>query len=111
MSTENDLSFHQREDVQITWTLSPVADITGWTLQFAVRQAVDGPVLILKSTSSGITITDGPGGAFRLDLADADTIRIAPGLYLYDVARIDSGNHAVLSYGTLTLQEPMVPWA
>jgi len=83
----------------------PVAkNITGWTLAFTLRQSAgDATVLITKTTSSGITITNPTGGVFQVSLDDVDTIALASGKYAYDCKRMDADAEAILVYGTLTL--------
>ena len=56
-----------------------VVDITGTTLRWSAKHAVNsGTADISKSTGgSGITITDGPNGAYTVALVPADTASLA----------------------------------
>lgn len=94
------------EDKQVYWdvvdSLGTPQNMTGWTLEFVLRRAQNAAPLILSKTP---TVTTGAGSADRalLTLAAADTKDLAPGLYAYSVARVDSGHQQILAFGTFVL--------
>lgn len=104
MASVANISFYKGEDVTLTVTMSPVTNITGWTLQFTLRkQYGDTTALITKTTGAGITITDAANGVFQVTLASADTVNQELRPYVYDIQRTNAGNRTVLTIGNLTL--------
>ena len=105
-----DDKFFRGEDKVLKVTIDdgatpPVAkDITTWTLAFTLRRSAGAEeVLITKTSASGITITNGPGGLCQVAISDTDTASLVPGKYAYDVKRMTADAEAILVYGTLTL--------
>jgi predicted RecA/RadA family phage recombinase len=97
-------SIYKGEDVAITDSLSPVTNITGWSLQFTLRKNYgDTSAILTKTIGAGITVTDVTNGVFKIALANADTANLAPGVYVYDVERTDAGNRTVLTIGYLNI--------
>jgi hypothetical protein len=107
VANQQNISFYKGEDVVLNGVLSPVIDITGWSLQFAVQAVVgQNPILILKTTSNGgIQIINGPQSLFNVIIHSSDSA-IPAGVYYFDVQRIDPGNHRELVIGTLTILPP-----
>jgi hypothetical protein len=77
---------------------SPV-DITNYYIWFTVKRRIqenDGSAFIQKYIANGITITDGPGGQFVVDILNGDTSS-SPAVelfeYLYDLQIKDSLNN------------------
>lgn len=104
MATSANISFYKGEDITLTVTMSPVTNITGWTLQFMVKkQYGDATAQITKTVGSGITITDATNGVFTVAIARADTSGLDPGVYVFDIQRTNAGNQTVLTIGNLTL--------
>ena len=104
MAANANISFYKGEDVTLTVTMAPAANITGWTLQFTMRkQFGDSSALITKTNGSGITITDAANGVFKVTLASADTATLDLRAYVFDIQRIDAGNRTVLTIGNVTL--------
>ena len=101
MSITSHLSFFRGEDMVLDFQMSPVADVTGWTISLKVADALGGTVQFAKSA----TIVDGPRGRFRVNLASADTASLAVGRYVWDARRTDSGSKATLADGTLDLRQ------
>jgi len=99
MSIPSNFSFFRGEDVVLDFQLSPVEDITGWTLSLKVADTLGGSVQFTKSP----TITDGPRGKFRTTIASADTASLTAGRYTWDVRRTDSGSKATLAHGEINL--------
>lgn len=84
-------------------------NITGWALE---RKPVTGAKssgwLVSKTTSSGISITDGAGGVCQVTIADTDTDNLTGSdqpNYQHELTRTDSGNEDVLAYGSVVLRQ------
>ena len=110
-STKVPLAFHVGEDVTVQVTISPVVDITGWTLVMTARLTLGVlPLAFQKSTGGfGIVITSGPLGVFNITVASADTSALAAVEYFYDIQRTDVGFRHVLVEGMLTLAAMVNP--
>ena len=81
-------------------------NITDYALEWVVRETPGGATAsITKTTSDGITITDGPGGVCRVAIADGDTLSLAPGRYFHTLRRTDADLETVLSFGQAVLQQ------
>lgn len=108
MAVTANFSFYRGEDTLITVTMTPITDITGWSLQFTARVTLDIlPIAITKTTGHGITLTNPTGGVFTIFLLSADTNTLDPGNYYFDIQRVDSGFHGVLTTGVMTLLDPV----
>lgn len=87
-------------------------NITGWALEWVLYQGVSpkkgATALITKTTSAGITITNGAGGVCQVAIADTDTDTIdgddKPGYY-QELRRTDAGLEDVLAYGPVTIKQ------
>lgn len=101
---QSNFSLYKGEDVVVTDSMTPVTNITGWSLQFTLRKNYgDATALVTKTVGAGITVTDATNGVFKITLASADTANLALGNYVYDVERTDVGNRTVLSIGNLNI--------
>lgn len=70
-------------------------DLTGKTINFAVRLTKEGATLFSKSSpSSGITIINAAGGIFKIQIDPADTTSLADDNY-YHETKITSGSEVV----------------
>jgi hypothetical protein len=105
MSITSNLAFFRGEDVTVTFTMNPPADITGWTLTFTVRDKLGGTSQFSKTVGSGITLTIPTRGVFQVAIASADTSGLAVGRYVWDVRREDSGNKTTLADGYIDLRQ------
>jgi hypothetical protein len=101
MATNTALEMAVGEDITLSLSMSPVVDITAWTITFTVARDVNTPApkLLTKSAS----IVSGPAGTFSVAMLAADTVAIAPCVYHWDAWRTDSGSARRLGYGTFTL--------
>jgi hypothetical protein len=80
-------------------------NISGWALRWDMRRndnEVDPPVLT-KTTSAGITITDGPNGVGTIAIASADTDALSPRMYRHSLKRTDAGSETELLFGNAVL--------
>lgn len=102
MAAHNDFAWFRGEDILITFTMTPLTDITGWTISAKVKTAVQEPTALL--TIAG-TVTSAAAGIFTVAVTAAqNTSTLAVGRYDYSVTRTDSGSVAVLSEGTITVK-------
>ena len=102
MAAKQEISIYRGEDIDLNFTMSPVADITGWTIVFTLAERLGNPTKILNGISG--TVTSGPDGTFTVSLTSAQTT-ITPGDYWYDVWRTDSGNKRVLAVGKFYVED------
>lgn len=100
-------TIYKGEDVTLNFTMSPVVDISGWTLSFTIRdERLTGSALV---TAAG-SVTSGVDGTFSVALTAAQTTTLDPDEYAWDVWRTDSGSATVLALGDITVAgTPRVP--
>ena len=105
MATEADVSWFVGEDKTLRFTVyqadgETVQNITGWTLEWAVRRFLGSTdALLTKTTGSGISITDGPNGICEVSLARTDTDTLGRGGFYHALRRTNSGASTVLTFG------------
>ena len=78
-------------------------NITGWALNWVLTDKPGTTALITKTTSSGITITNGAGGVYQVTIDAADQTTLAAGTYYYRSWRTTSGSEQALAFGPVTL--------
>ena len=100
MAVLNDIEIYKGEDIIIRFTMSPVVDISGWTMVFTVKKSY---VSASPTFAVNGTITDGPAGKFQFAIPSATTT-INAGDYVHDATRTDSGNYKVLSSGPFVVR-------
>ena|SRR6266446_2969736 len=115
MPPEQTLRIIRAQDLTLRASMNPPRDLTGWTIQFRIRDAVGGASSLLKTTAAGITIADAGRGILSISLARADTASLTPsnGLaagkgYVWEVRRTDTGSETVLARGQLILEQEIV---
>lgn len=76
-------------------------DITGWSLEWTVRDGASYPSpLILKTTGgAGITLTTPLQGEGEIAIADTDTASMSPGKYWHRLKRTTAGSEQVEVHG------------
>lgn len=105
--TEQDCELYAGDDHILEYTITDEnnapLDITGATITWI---AWDGATAVItKSTSSGISITDAPGGVFRLTLAPTDTYALTPKAYTHGASiSIEAGAYMTVATGTMILK-------
>ena len=107
MAVTQDYTWNRGETVVITDTITddgtadgtPV-NITGWTLQ---AYLTTNGAQVVKTIGNGITVTDAPNGVCTITFARDDTEDVQPGTYQWALWRMDAGNEAALTKGTVTL--------
>jgi hypothetical protein len=100
MSISTNLTFFRGEDIALTFTLSPLQDITGWTIVWKLADR-SGSVILTKSATLVVAVT----GTFKVTIDSADTAALSMGLYLWDCRREDVGAKATLADGYLFLRQ------
>jgi len=89
------IKIYRGEDVIITFTMSPIIDITGWSILMTITKKFNTTTKIL--TIPG-TVLSGPDGQFYVPLTSIQT-DINPEVYKYDVFRNLPDDNRVLSIG------------
>ena len=80
-------------------------DITGWTLEWALKgEDRDTAALLTKTTTTGIALTTPSQGVATVSIADTDTTSLNPGRYRYALKRTNDGLEAVLAEGEAILK-------
>ena len=101
-------SYFRGEDQRIAFTIrnnaGGLVNVTGWALRWQLYDRRGGSVLITKTTSDDVSVTDGPGGAVLVTVDAADTAGMQSGALWYELWRTDSGSAQVLAYGAVRLQ-------
>jgi hypothetical protein len=106
MAVVENITVYRGEDYSAVITMVPLTDITGWSIQFTLRQNVwdTGTPLVTKTTAAGGVALNSPAtaGVFTVYLTSAD-LTLTPGTYSWDCARTDSGLKSCLATGYLFL--------
>jgi hypothetical protein len=105
VSVQANIPFFQGEDLTLNFTLTPLTDVTGWTLVSTVKDKLGGTVQF----NPAVTITDAGRGKFQAVWTRTQTGALAPGDYVWDVRRTDAGNNTVLAHGEATCRQPVTP--
>lgn len=102
-TTQNDITVYRGEAATLTFTMTPVVDITGWLISMVVkRKWVDSSALLNMSG----TVTNGPNGVFTVDITNNQIkTTLGVGLFAYDVQRTTSGSETVLSIGRFVVKQ------
>lgn len=103
----NDLIFFVGDDWPIIpFQMSPVVNITGWTIQFSLYPAsFSTSAIFTRSTPSEVTITSGTGGSFEVESIPAlITGSLKQLVYTYRVHRVDSGYRREIAFGSLPVR-------
>lgn len=100
MASNDKISIYRAEAVVLNFTMTPVEDITGWTLALTVAAEYDQapPKTITKA---GV-VTDGPAGKSSVTLTSAET-NVTVGAYKYDLWRTDVGQERPLAVGVFNV--------
>jgi len=98
--TDQDIVVYRGEAVTLPFTMSPVVNISGWTLKFTVTKAANKTTKLLGPLS--MTVTSGAAGTFSITLAE-EQLNFTPGAYRFDVWRTDEGLEQPIAIGNFTL--------
>lgn len=86
-------------------------NITGVDIRWWMAKNVkklDADVLIKKSTTDGISITDGPNGKFEVTIEPEDTETLKAGSYYHEAEVDDAGVISTVMTGKATLTPTLV---
>jgi len=100
MVVEQDLTIYRGSAAVLNFAASPVENISGWTIHFAVARANGSATKAIGPITAAVV--DGPTGTYRVSLTAALT-NIRPADYQYDVWRVDAGQETLLRRGSFTL--------
>lgn len=100
MAITTDLQIYRGESRSLFFVVSPVTDITDWTLEFNLSRSKNSTTQVLTKSC---TILDAPSGTFRCDLTSDETEALLVGNYFWDVWRTDAGYHRVAGIGKFTI--------
>ena len=91
--------------VTVTDSAGAAQTMTGWTLEFSLRQhRSDGKgTQVLTTTSATLSNGSGTDDVVSFPIADTDTDPLAPGVYDWAVWRTDAGSETCLAFGTVAL--------
>ena len=98
MAIKTQLSLFRGEDVLLGFDIDE--DISGWGLSLTISDQTSDATPSL--TVAG-TITDAATGLCQAPLTAAQTASLTQPVYVWELARTNSGAVAVLAYGTLTV--------
>jgi hypothetical protein len=91
------IEIYRGEEVELPFTLTPVTDISGWTIQFTVAKGPNSSIKTIDTMAG--TITSAVDGEFSVNLTAEVTGGINPGNYYYDVWRTDADSERVIAAG------------
>lgn len=99
MATITDIEIYRGEYITLDFTVDPVTNITGWTLQFTLSRQKNSNTKLIEEPGY---ITSAVAGEFSVDL-DVDQTDLRPGKYYWDVWRTNAGSNRVLGIGEFTI--------
>lgn len=83
-------------------------DITDATIRWQLARSVSTTALVTKSIGDGVTITDGSGGVFEVELENADTESLKGEFYHEAEAILTDGTIATVLSGTATINRTLI---
>lgn len=109
LATENqNFSMYSGETKSLPFTATNTEDgspinLSGATIKWALKRALNTANAVYKDTTSGITVTDAANGVFTISLIPGDTQSLT-GNYIHAAEVTDSsGNVSVVTVGTATI--------
>ena len=99
MATVQTITVYRGEQVVLNFTMSPVVNISGWTLPFTVAKKSNSPTKLIQVNG---VILAGPSGTFSVTLTEENTDQ-TPDTYYFDVWRNDEGYEQVLAIGSFVV--------
>lgn len=96
MAVEQTITVYRGEQVTLNFTMTPVVDISGWTLPFTIAKKANSST---KLVSKNGVIISGINGTLYVTLTEED-LDISPGTYYFDLWRNDEGYEQVLALGS-----------
>jgi hypothetical protein len=99
MAVTQTITMYRGEQVVLSWTMSPVVNIAGWTLVFTVARKANSPSKLITQAA---TVVSGPAGTFTVTLTEEQS-NLTPGSYFFDVWRTDEGYEQVIAIGPFVI--------
>lgn len=85
-------------------------DLTGASVKWRLARAVAGPALVSKDLSSGIVVTDAPGGLLTVTLLPDDTAELGGGRYYHEAEVTDAiADVSTVAVGTAVIRKALIP--
>lgn len=109
--TEQDARIWAGDHADLQFTVvdstGTAVNITGATISWKCAAAVDSAsALFTKTTASGITITNGAAGIFKVSILPADTTALSGVLY-HEAQMTLSGAVTTVAVGKLTIEKTL----
>lgn len=97
----------------IDWTVRDpntleAVNITGATISWKASRSLKRAVVLSKTTSSGISITDGAGGTFRLTISAGSDTSSLKGEYVHEAKITFSDSSVLRLQGRMTVEQILV---
>lgn len=82
-------------------------DLTSNDIMWSISRTVDGPVIVSKGLTNGISITDADGGKFTVTLEPDDT-KSFNGSYYHEAKIIKNSGVYTVFAGTIKFQKTLI---
>lgn len=94
------ITVYRGEARRVTFTMSPVENITAWSLKLTVTKGTNKTTKVLGPLT--MTIVDGPNGIFRYDFTE-EQLDLSPVTYRFDVWRDNEGLEQAKAIGNFVV--------
>ena len=98
MAIRNDLELWAGEDVILPFDVDEAT--TSWQVTFTVKRTPEDTTAAITQSAS---VANAAEGYLDVALSNAQTAALAPGVYVYELCRVNAGAITVLSHGSLTV--------
>lgn len=92
---------YRGETYTLAFTMTPLTDITGWTISWRLKTALTDVAALLTIVATTVVAAS---GTFSVTLTAAQTAALTMDTYVADVWRTDSGSEALLATGRLQVK-------
>lgn len=99
--TDQTIDIYRGEEVLLPFTMSPVVDITGWTITWTVSETSGSKPVMLQRNA---TVTSGPAGTFTVALDADDATALRPGTWAWDAWRVDAEAERCIAIGSIIVR-------
>lgn len=89
------ITVYRGEDILITFTLTTVVDITGYTFEMSIATEENTPTKLIIKACSILSVSD---RTFTASFTSAE-LNLEPATYKWDVFRTNSGSKRLLGKG------------
>lgn len=108
----SDFSMYAGDDktieVSVTDKNGDAVDITSATIEWRAAKSHNKTAAVTKTTSSGISITNGAGGVFQITLTDSDTEDLVGSYYHEAQVTFSSGLIATVLTGLMNVNAVLI---